>query len=49
VIHSKTIDPKRAKSRPTFKKIFVGGVDTNLSKEDIKKYFTRFGTVNNIN
>jgi len=48
VIHSKTIDPKKAKSRPTCKKIFVGGVDTNLSKEDIKKYFMRFGNVEGI-
>jgi len=48
-IRDKQIDPKRAKSRPTCKKIFVGGVDTNnLSDEEIKKYFSKYGNVEGI-
>jgi squid-like protein len=48
VIHGKTVDPKRAKSRPICKKIFVGGVDASMTEDDIKKYFQRFGTVEGI-
>ncbi len=48
VIHGKTVDPKRAKSRPICKKIFVGGVDASMSEDDIKKYFQRFGTVSEL-
>lgn len=47
-IRDKVIDPKRAKSRPICKKIFVGGVDGNLPEEDIKKYFSRYGKVEGI-
>ena len=45
VIKNKTIDPKRAKSRPICKKIFVGGIDSNMTEEEIKKYFQKFGSV----
>ncbi len=48
VIHGKTVDPKRAKSRPICKKIFVGGVDASMTEDDIKKYFQRFGTVSEL-
>ncbi|CAG2117331.1 unnamed protein product, partial [Medioppia subpectinata] len=47
-IKNKTIDPKRAKSRPICKKIFVGGIDSNMTEEDIKKYFLKYGTVEGI-
>ena len=42
----KRIDPKRAKpSREVMKKIFVGGIDPELSEESIKEYFSQFGQV----
>ena len=47
-IKGKTTDPKRAKSRPICKKIFVGGIDSNMSEEDIKKYFSKYGLVEGI-
>lgn len=47
-IKNKQIDPKRAKSRPICKKIFVGGVDSNLPEDDIRKYFSRYGPVEGI-
>lgn len=42
------IDPKRAKSRPICKKIFVGGVDSNTSEEEIRRYFSRYGKIEGI-
>ncbi|RWS13619.1 Heterogeneous nuclear ribonucleoprotein D-like protein [Dinothrombium tinctorium] len=45
LLNNKVVDPKRAKSRPMCKKIFVGGVDANVSEEDIKSYFSQYGTV----
>lgn len=48
VICGKAIDPKRAKSRPICKKIFVGGIDSNMTEEEIKKYFQKFGSVEGI-
>ncbi|RWS10736.1 RNA-binding squid-like protein [Dinothrombium tinctorium] len=47
-LKNKVIDPKRAKSRPICKKIFVGGVDANVSEEEIKKYFSKYGKVEGI-
>lgn len=44
-IHGRYIEARRAKSRPVFKKIFVGGIDTSLTEEDIRDYFSRFGKV----
>lgn len=43
VINSKKVDPKKAKARHG--KIFVGGLSTELSDDDIKSFFTQFGTV----
>lgn len=47
-IKDKQIDPKRAKSRPICKKVFVGGIDGNLSEEEIRKYFSRYGKVEQV-
>lgn len=45
IIHNRWVEPKRAKTRPVFKKLFVGGIDCSLSSEDIRDYFSRFGKV----
>ncbi|VDK39388.1 unnamed protein product [Taenia asiatica] len=45
----KRIDPKRAKpSREAMKKIFVGGIDPELTEERIKEYFGQFGQVESL-
>ena len=49
LLHGKNIDPKRMKQRPvlnTLQKIFVGGVDPNMSESSIRDYFSQFGEVN---
>uniref|UniRef100_A0A1B6DN46 RRM domain-containing protein n=2 Tax=Clastoptera arizonana TaxID=38151 RepID=A0A1B6DN46_9HEMI len=43
VINNKKIDPKKAKARHG--KIFVGGLSTELSDDDIKNYFSQYGTI----
>jgi RNA recognition motif-containing protein len=48
MIRNRAVDPKRPRARPAFKKIFVGGIDADMPKEDIKIYFERFGTVEGI-
>lgn len=45
VINNKKVDPKKAKARHG--KIFVGGLTTELTDDDIKSYFGQYGTVNN--
>lgn len=45
VINNKKVDPKKAKARHG--KIFVGGLSTELSDDDIKHFFSQFGTVSN--
>ena len=47
-VRDKVIDPKRAKSRPICKKIFVGGVDATLTEDDIRKYFSRYGKIEGV-
>lgn len=42
-INNKKVDPKKAKARHG--KIFVGGLTTDMSDDDIKNYFGQFGTV----
>jgi RNA recognition motif-containing protein len=42
------IDPRKAKSKTNSKKIFVGGVDSNVSEDELKEYFSRFGKVDGI-
>lgn len=43
IINSKKVDPKKAKARHG--KIFVGGLTTEISDEEIKTYFSQFGNV----
>lgn len=43
VINGKKVDPKKAKARHG--KIFVGGLSTELSDDDIKTFFGQFGNV----
>lgn len=48
MLHGKNIDPKRAKARSGNEectKVFVGGLDPNLSENEIREYFGRFGKV----
>jgi len=48
LLHGKNIDPKRLKQRPalnTMQKIFVGGIDPQMSESEIRNYFGQFGTV----
>ncbi|CAH0558991.1 unnamed protein product [Brassicogethes aeneus] len=42
-INNKKVDPKKAKARHG--KIFVGGLTTDLTDDDIKNYFGQFGTI----
>lgn len=42
-INNKKVDPKKAKARHG--KIFVGGLSTETTDEEIKTYFSNFGTV----
>ena len=42
-INSKKVDVKRAKAKPG--KIFVGGLLPEMQDEEIKNYFSQFGTV----
>jgi len=48
MIKNRAVDPKRPRTKPAFKKIFVGGVDADMSKDEIKSYFERFGPVEGI-
>jgi len=43
VINNKKVDPKKAKARHG--KIFVGGLDIEVTEEEIKEYFGQFGAV----
>ena len=43
IINGKKVDPKKAKARHG--KIFVGGLVTELSDNDIKTFFAQYGTV----
>lgn len=44
IINNKKVDPKKAKARHG--KIFVGGLTTEISDDEIKTYFSQFGNVN---
>lgn len=46
IINNKKIDPKKAKARHG--KIFVGGLSAELSDDDIKNYFSQYGTVSSL-
>lgn len=43
VINGKKVDPKKAKARHG--KIFVGGLKPELTDDDIKNYFGKYGTI----
>lgn len=43
IINSKKVDPKKAKARHG--KIFVGGLTTEITDEEIKTYFGQFGNI----
>lgn len=49
-VKNKIIDPRKAKSKlnANLKKIFVGGVDSNMSEDELRDYFSRFGRVDGI-
>ena len=47
-IEGNSVDIKMAKSRPISKKVFVGGIDPNLTREQIASYFSAFGPINDI-
>lgn len=47
-LKNKLIDPKRAKSRPISKKVFVGGIDANTSESEIRRHFNKFGKIEGI-
>ncbi|CAB3226828.1 unnamed protein product [Arctia plantaginis] len=42
-INNKKVDPKKAKARQG--KIFVGGLSSEISDEEIKNFFSNFGTI----
>ena len=47
-LHSRNIDPKRAKARggrEPIKKVFVGGLDPEMPEADVREYFSKFGKV----
>lgn len=46
VINSKTVDAKKAKAKPG--KIFVGGITPELTDDDIKTYFSQFGSITQV-
>jgi len=49
LLHGKNVDPKRLKQRPTLntlQKIFVGGIDSQISEHALRDYFSQFGMVN---
>jgi squid len=43
IINNKKVDPKKAKARHG--KIFVGGLTTEITDDEIKTYFGQFGNV----
>uniref|UniRef100_A0A182KBI5 RRM domain-containing protein n=1 Tax=Anopheles christyi TaxID=43041 RepID=A0A182KBI5_9DIPT len=43
VINNKKVDPKKAKAR--YGKIFVGGLTSEISDEEIKTFFGQFGNI----
>lgn len=47
-IKNRQIDPRKAKTRPIVKKIFVGGLGSSVTEEEIRSYFSQFGSVENV-
>ncbi|CRL07122.1 CLUMA_CG020117, isoform B [Clunio marinus] len=46
IINNKKVDPKKAKARTG--KIFVGGLTTEISDDEIKAYFGQFGNITEV-
>lgn len=46
IINNKKVDPKKAKARHG--KIFVGGLTTEISDDEIKTFFGQFGNVRHL-
>lgn len=44
-LHGRNIDPKRANPREPIKKVFVRNLDQNLTENEIREYFGKFGKV----
>ncbi|CAH8862771.1 unnamed protein product [Trichobilharzia szidati] len=48
-LKNKKIDPKKAKpSREPLKKVFVGGIDPEVTEDQIREYFSNFGKVESL-
>ena len=48
MIRGRVVDPKRALARggkEAERKIFVGGLDPDMTEEEVKTFFTRYGKV----
>ncbi|CAE1321270.1 HNRNPABD [Acanthosepion pharaonis] len=44
-LHGRNIDPKRANPREPIKKVFVRNLDQNLTENEIREYFGKFGKI----
>jgi len=47
-LKNRQIDPRKAKTKPICKKIFVGGLGSNVIEDEIRQYFGQFGTVEGV-
>jgi len=47
-IKNRQVDPRKAKTRPQSKKIFVGGLNSNVEEAEIRNYFAQFGNVEGV-
>ena len=47
-IKNRAIEPKRPKGKAALKKVFVGGIDGEMDIEEIRNYFGKYGTIENI-
>jgi len=44
-IQNRKVDPKRVSKKPQHGKIFVGGLIPEITDEDVKNYFSKYGTI----
>ncbi|XP_077278397.1 RNA-binding protein squid isoform X2 [Temnothorax americanus] len=44
-INKRKVDPKRVSKKPQHGKIFVGGLTPDITDDDIKNYFSQYGTI----
>jgi len=47
-INNKQVDAKRANPKPLNKKIFIGGLDPEFSEDELRKYFSQYGAIENV-